>query len=1085
MPTNYEAIRADNEQQYGTAIGRFGPMLLANRYDDRNHFIFELLQNAEDALAKHGGWEGKREVKFSLSPDALSVTHFGKPFDEDDVRGVCGIGESTKGLTSIGRFGIGFKSVYAFTDSPEIHSGSEHFAIDSFVWPRAIAGDGLPPEQTVIRLPFRSNDPTAATQILAGLKRLGPRTLLFLREIEEISWSDGEGTSGMYLRDITEIFSNGTRRVLVIGRTQDNIDVEEEWLIFSRPVPNNGDEVGHIELAFALEEDAAGQGLSVQRIADSPLVVFFPTVLSTNLGFLVQGPYRTTPSRDNVPEGDPWNQDMVKETAILLVEALRELRDLGLLDVSALRSLPLDASRFTEGSRFAPLFSTVKEALLKEPLLPRYKNGHVPAQRAKIARTQDLRDLIGAKQLADLFQSDHEPAWLSEDITVDRTPELRSYLMEELDVLEITPESLVTRLTKEFLEAQSDKWIEKLYAFLSSQRALLPRLRQMPLIRLEDGSHITFNKNQPQAFLPIGDRTDFPTVRKNVCQSEDALAFLKSLGLSAPDPVDDVIANVLPKYDQDHPDISDHDYRSHIERILAAFATDSTERRQRLASALGKVSFVRAVDTGDGSHCFVRPSDAYQATQRLKSLFEDVPGVLVVDDSKDYLRGDRVRALLEAAGCPLYLIPIPTDPTLTWEEKTDLRRKTWYRDETYEIAVHDSTLRGLIPLLEKLEGLDGDEASNKTDLLWEALCDVQDRRGEGAFQGEYSWMRYGVRKAVFDASFVRTLNETHWVPDENGVLRRPGDVVFERTKWKTNPSLLEKIRFKPPVIDELAREAGIDPGVLTLLAQHGLNSVEELTDLLRRGGLMDDSSGKEASPRVEDALHGLLGKSPETTSPITEPPEPARPQNLGRVSETGGQATMPVNHLGGPNAIHPEAAAQSGQARSEHATSQRGTGRGTHSGGGRKFISYVDLSPDEEEADPDGLTYQERIDLEEMAIGLILKGEPGLKRTPTNNRGFDLTERGSDGKPVKWVEVKAMKGSLEDRPVGLSRTQFECAQTHGKAFWLYVVENAGTPKQARILRIPDPAGNAGTFTFDRGWTAIAEGAKTNDQRGHS
>ena len=142
MPSDYEAIRADNEQRYGTDIGRIGPMLLANRYDDRTHFIFELLQNAEDALAKHKGWEGQRGVEFSLSPDDLSVTHFGKPFDEDDVRGVCGIGESTKGLTSIGRFGIGFKSVYAFTASPEIHSGSEHFAIDSFVLPRAVAGDG-------------------------------------------------------------------------------------------------------------------------------------------------------------------------------------------------------------------------------------------------------------------------------------------------------------------------------------------------------------------------------------------------------------------------------------------------------------------------------------------------------------------------------------------------------------------------------------------------------------------------------------------------------------------------------------------------------------------------------------------------------------------------------------------------------------------------------------------------------------------------------------------------------------------------------------------------------------------------------
>ena len=163
-------------------------------------------------------------------------------------------------------------------------------------------------------------------------------------------------------------------------RTQTTDDIEEElWLIFSRPVSNNGDEVGHIELAFALKEGAAGQGSSVRRIADSPLAVFFPTVLSTNLGFLVQGPYRTTPSRDNVPESDPWNQYLVGETSVLLVEALRELRDLGLLDVSALRSLPLDPSRFTEGSRFAPLFSRVKEALLEEPLLPRDNNEYVPA----------------------------------------------------------------------------------------------------------------------------------------------------------------------------------------------------------------------------------------------------------------------------------------------------------------------------------------------------------------------------------------------------------------------------------------------------------------------------------------------------------------------------------------------------------------------------------------------------------------------------------------------------------------------------------------------------------------------------------
>ena len=60
MPSDYLAIRQENERRYGTDIGRIGPLLLAHRYDDRTHFIFELLQNAEDALARRRGWEGER-----------------------------------------------------------------------------------------------------------------------------------------------------------------------------------------------------------------------------------------------------------------------------------------------------------------------------------------------------------------------------------------------------------------------------------------------------------------------------------------------------------------------------------------------------------------------------------------------------------------------------------------------------------------------------------------------------------------------------------------------------------------------------------------------------------------------------------------------------------------------------------------------------------------------------------------------------------------------------------------------------------------------------------------------------------------
>lgn len=76
----------------------------------------------------------------------------------------------------------------------------------------------------------------------------------------------------------------------------------------------------------------------MQPLAKSPLVVFFPTVVESHLGFLAQGPYRTTPSRDNIPPGEPWNQHLVKETSGLLVEAMRWMRDRAMLDVAAHRA---------------------------------------------------------------------------------------------------------------------------------------------------------------------------------------------------------------------------------------------------------------------------------------------------------------------------------------------------------------------------------------------------------------------------------------------------------------------------------------------------------------------------------------------------------------------------------------------------------------------------------------------------------------------------------------------------------------------------------------------------------------------------
>lgn len=1098
MASDYQAISEENRRRYGTDIGRIGPMLLADRYDDRTHFIFELLQNAEDALARRDAWTGPRRVAFTLSPETLLLSHYGKPFDELDVRGICGIAESTKDESSIGRFGIGFKSVYTFTDRPEIHSGDEAFAVENYVLPRRADRTERADEETQIVLPLKPEDATAHDEITDGLKRLGAGALLFLRHIDEINWNVQGGASGVYLRSSPEDLGANVQRVTVIGQESGQPEVDQSWLVFRRDLSSPGQQqVGRVEVAFSLQpvKDQPGRWVVVP-VASSPLVVFFPTAVETNLGFLVQGPYKTTPSRDNIPRHEPWNKHLVGQTAELLVEAMRWLRDNEMLDVSALRCLPLDREKFPEGSMFEPLFAASRQALLDEPLLPRFDGGYVAASRSKLARTQELRELFSPQQVAQLFGAE-EAAWLTGDITQDRAPEIRQYVMRELGVTEVTPEIIVPRLNQAFLEAQADDWIASLYEFLSGQPALKRRLDGVPLVRLSDGRHVVARANdEPQAFLPSDIETGFPTVRKTVCTSLEARSFLISLGITEPDLVDDVVLNVLQKYRSDSVDVDDDQYAKDIDRILAAFNTDSKAQREKLLAALRATTFVMVVDGGDGTGYVDRPGNVYIATDRLKLLFAGVPDVMIVDDDYPCLRGEDVRELLEACGALRYPRPVLAASESYWSDRLkELRVRAGHAETSgYSDSVEDWLLQGFEGLLAHLPQLDPEQRAERARLLWESLGDLEERRGRGIFDGKYTWSHHGKYAASFPSAFVRRLNEAAWIPDANGTLNPPRLVTFDSLGWKPNPFLLTKIQFKPPIIDQLAKEAGIDPAALDLLRRYGITSVTELASRL---GITEAppetepaTENESEEPPPESDVYGdakdLYGDGMPDIPPGSHDPEGGDGEGRGGAAGgtgavgggtgggTGGGKTG--TGTGGSPKGGGTAGAADGKGRTGDGRGKGGTGPGKSTpgaGGSRPFISYVGTHPDEEEPDPDGLDQTTRMAVESQAIAKIIALEPSLQRTPDGNPGFDLYETDGAGKAVRWIEVKAMTGSLENRPVGLSRTQFDCARERGAAYWLYIVEHATNAEQSRILRIQDPVAQARTFTFDKGWSDIA------------
>jgi hypothetical protein len=345
-----------------------------------------------------------------------------------------------------------------------------------------------------------------------------------------------------------------------------------------------------------------------------------------------------------------------------------------------------------------------------------------------------------------------------------------------------------------------------------------------------------------------------------------------------------------------------------------------------------------------------------------------------------------------------------------------------------------------------------------------------ERRGTGVLLGTYTWFYRQPFSCTFEAAFVDRLNVTAWVPDRNGSLQPPALVVFDETGWKANPSLLSKIHFKPPIIETLARAAGIEPGLLDLIVKLGLTEAE----LKKRLGIKEgpqQQQGKPGAESVGDALKSLLGDLAKPTPPVPDPagPDPVRTDGDGEGRSRDGSSGFGT--YGGSGHHGAGSAGEGGRA--------DGPGGGQHASvhgprATRTFFSYVATHPDEERQDPDGLEHQARLALEEKAIKLIIKREPELQRTPTNNEGFDLVEPGPSGEPIRWVEVKAMTGDFRSRPVGMSRPQFNKAQEQQGRYWLYVVEHAGLPEGGRIVRIQDPAGKARTFTFDHGWLLVAE-----------
>ena len=156
-----------------------------------------------------------------------------------------------------------------------------------------------------------------------------------------------------------------------------------------------------------------------------------------------------------------------------------------------------------------------------------------------------------------------------------------------------------------------------------------------------------------------------------------------------------------------------------------------------------------------------------------------------------------------------------------------------------------------------------------------------------------------------------------------------------------------RIHFEPRELEDLARKLGIDPGMIELLREAGIETEQQLRKRLGLG----ERPTSQSDP---------MAYKTDDTSDIA--PQTGR-------SRGSGQAHSPGSREANNDAENRSRAAGSGAAR---------------------FVSYVAVHTEEEQSDSDGLSHVRRMALEERAIRLILKCEPQWRRTASNNPGFDL-----------------------------------------------------------------------------------------------
>lgn len=782
---------------------------VVEKYSTKAHFVYELLQNADDAKAT--------TARFVLYPDKLVFSHNGKrhfsisdPANEDadsdnhtlgDINSITSIGNSTKeaeiGQATIGKFGVGFKAVFQYTDTPYIYDPNFRFKIEKLIIPRLVEEDYPEREddETLFVFPFNCSQigrEAAFKDISDKLRKLS-YPILFLNNLERVSFKIGDN-SGVYSKKIKwyRVIDNTEVQRLVLNNTSSVKNTQENLLVFSRT-----DKHGYsYSVGYFLDEN---EKLVSKKMS---AFCFFLTNETTNLKFIIQAPFLLTDSREGIRAGVKHNEDMVDKLATLAADSILILRDMKsergerLLTDRIIDIIPTDKNEFSENLEkskisFLPFYERIKDKFETEELIPTM-NGYVKASNAYWASTVRLTQLFSNSQLADIV-SNQNAEWVFCSMGRDDTDrKIRDYL-DDISYTFVTQESIINGrnapsyfesffsenrnikaikgISKEFIEKQQIPWLHIFYKWISETKQRTDLIRKKPIFLDQDNHAVAAydENNQLILFLPTEGAEGYTFVNSELLKDQNTSDFIKSLGVKPPSLWGQIYNKILPLYKGTSTEITPA-LDSHFKLIFKYYCDCSSDDKEELIENLRGCSFL--ICSGkDGKLSRKKASEMYFPTQELRDYFKGKDNTCFLDIERyNNLIEENTRKHLEKFFIEAGVLTVPMVNTKAVDPRSrkDLPHTYSTQGTTYEEPVIDGCKKAL-----KYCGYKKDKDLSLT--IWNILVKlIVEKVQNGSltmrklFIGYENTFYYKPIKTPFDSSTFLALKKEEWLCDKAG-----------------------------------------------------------------------------------------------------------------------------------------------------------------------------------------------------------------------------------------------------------------------------------------------------------------------------